>query len=150
MISRIRIAIVLSIALGAAFWLLFLRSTDFVAPSYISTSDGTQIEVSVADTPSGRTKGLSGTQSLRVGTGKLFIFDTPDTYGFWMKDMQYPLDIVWIDSSWKVVDITRNVLPETYPTIFLPPAPVQYVLEVNAGDTVTKSLEIGSSVTFQR
>ena len=150
MTSRIHKAIVLSIAAGAAFWLLFLRSTGPIDPSYLYTTTGTTIEVSVADTASSRARGLSGTDSLPWGTGKLFIFDTPDRYSFWMKDMRYPLDIVWIDSTWRVVDITYNVAPESYPTTFSPSIPVQYVLELNTGDEVTKSLSVGTELTFAR
>jgi uncharacterized membrane protein (UPF0127 family) len=148
MISRIHTAIVLSIAAGAAFWLLFLRSP--VESSYLYTDTGISIPVSIADTPIARARGLSGTQSLPQGTGKLFIFDTPDVYGFWMKDMRYSLDIVWIDSAWQVVGVTLDVAPETYPTTFFPPSAVQYVLELNTGDTSVDTLSVGTKLTFVR
>jgi hypothetical protein len=116
--------------------------------AYIVAGD-IRIPVSVADTDEARQKGLSGTPSLKRGTGKLFIFDTPGIYPFWMKDMHYSLDIVWIDSQWKVVDVTVSATPESYPTTFVSSVPVQYVLEVNAYEATVDNFHIGAQLQFQ-
>ncbi len=85
-------------------------------------------------------KAFPGTASLPPTAGKLFVFDTPDTYGFWMKDMNYSLDFVWINSAMKIIAITPNVAASTYPEVFYPPHPVQYVLEVDAGFSAKNNL----------
>lgn len=111
---------------------------------------GTQVRVSIAQTPQEQEQGLSGTPSLPENSGKLFIFNTPGTYGFWMKDMHYPLDLVWIDASHKIVDITESVAPDTYPQIFYPNSPVTAVLELNAGFSTKHGLSIGEMPSFKK
>ena len=91
------------------------------------------IRVELAKTDIERAKGLSGRPSLSPNTGLLFIFPRPSYYSFWMKDMKIPLDLIWIDESWMVIDITRNVSPDTYPLGYQPRQAAKFVLEVNAG-----------------
>lgn len=79
-----------------------------------------------------RQKGLSGRDSLMPGGGLLFVFGEPGRYPFWMKDMKFPIDIIWIAENKKVADISANISPATYPQNFFPRSPVKYVLEVNA------------------
>jgi len=95
---------------------------------------GQILSVEIADTATLRSKGLSNRPSLQTGTGMIFIFDKPDIYGFWMKDMNFPIDILWIDADWKIVSIEKNVSPDTYPKTFTPSKPIKYVLETNAGE----------------
>lgn len=76
--------------------------------------------------------------------GMLFIFPGETSPSFWMLGMLIPLDIVWIDGGLNVVGVTANVPPHGgsgSPTLYLPPQPVRYVLEVNAG--VAEELGIG-------
>lgn len=101
------------------------------------TVDGRTIQVEVADTEALREQGLSDRASLPAGRGMLFVFDEPGDYGFWMRNMRFPLDIVWLEregEGYRAVDITRNVLPDTFPQVFYPPRPVKYVLETNPGE----------------
>ncbi len=108
------------------------------------------IPVTIADTQPLRSQGLSGTPSLKTGTGKLFIFPKTAIQGFWMKDMQYPIDIVWIDEAWKVIGITEHVDPASYPTIFYAPAPVPYVLEINAGEAAVDNFGVGVQLRLEK
>lgn len=107
-----------------------------------------QFNVEVAATPLLRAQGLSGREKLSGDSGMLFIFDEPAIYSFWMKEMRFPLDIVWIDKSLNVVDITRNALPESYPETFSPKTPAQYVLEIPGGVAEEKDIKAGDAVTF--
>lgn len=91
----------------------------------------------VANTVDRRTRGLSGSEYLPPGTGMLFVFDSPGIYGFWMFDMQYPIDIIWLDEQFNPVYRVDNISPETYPEIFTPPIPVRYVIETNPGEIPT-------------
>lgn len=110
----------------------------------------THIPVTVADDPIEREQGLSNTPFLKANTGKLFIFESSSRPGFWMKDMQYSIDIIWISPDWHIVDITERATPESYPTLFFPREDVQYVLEVNAGFAKANDITIGQSVVFKK
>lgn len=96
-----------------------------------------------------RVRGLSGTASLPKDKGMLFVFDRDGRWGIWMKDMNYPIDILWLDTSKKVVDMTERVSPSSYPsTTFRPKAPARYVLELAAGSVAGASIAMGDQATF--
>jgi uncharacterized protein len=106
------------------------------------------IKVSIADSPEERRQGLSNQKSLPDKEGKLFVFDKSDYYGIWMKDMNFPIDIIWIDDERKIVHIEQNVSPNTYPTSYHPPIPARFVLEVNAFFASTFKIKVGDQVTI--
>lgn len=110
---------------------------------------GTRLLVEIASTPAQRTLGLSGRTSLSEGAGLLFIFPDDDRWGFWMKDMRFPIDIIWIDRNKRIVHIENNVLPESYPRVFLPAAAARYVLETNAGVSERSGWRVGDAVEIE-
>ena len=115
-------------ALGYSFF-----TTKTIDATESLTLDSIVVRYQRADTDALRTKGLSGTQYLANGEGMLFVYDEPTVPRFWMKDMNYAIDIIWISSDKRVVGIEQNISPETFPATFSPSTPVQYVLEVPAG-----------------
>lgn len=102
----------------------------------------------IADTDFLRERGLSYRGSLAPQTGMLFIFDTPRISRFWMKDMNFPLDIIWLDADKKVVHIEHSLSPSTYPDSFGPDTPTQYVIELNAGEVKRIGFVLGTKVNF--
>lgn len=104
------------------------------------------IEAEIVDTPELRQLGLSGRENLPEGRGMFFIFDEPSRHGFWMKDMNFAIDIVWIDEEYRIIGIEKEVVPETFPYVFRPEEPVKYVLELPAGFTSRNNIEIGAVV----
>ena len=108
----------------------------------------TVLQVEIAQTPEQKATGLSHRPALAEGRGMLFIFDTDGGHGIWMKDMQFPIDIIWIDAAMKVVHIEKSVAPDTYPEVFDSPTPARYVLEVPAGYTDGR-IAIGDAVTLE-
>ncbi len=108
----------------------------------------TTLQAEVADTDALRSQGLSGRDSLPDDTGMLFVFGIPGKYGFWMKDMKFALDLVWISPEKKIVAIDRDVSPESYPKAFLPPTDVEYVLEVPAGFSDTHRINVGENFSI--
>ncbi len=118
------------------------------SPAATLTIASTTIEIEYANTPELRTQGLSGRNALPKNSGLLFVFDTEERAGFWMKDMNFPIDILWIDESRTVVHIERAVTPESYPHIFYPAAKARYVLEVNAGFVEKHKITVGSFVVL--
>ncbi len=137
-----RVLITISILTGGALFLvLLLRSGQTPAPAIalpgkydaILEGENFSLQVSVADSPEEREQGLSGITALPEGAGKLFVFDIPGRYGFWMKDMRYDLDIVWLNEDFRIVGITQNARADSYPEIFYPPTDILYAVEVPAG-----------------
>lgn len=108
------------------------------------------ISVNVANTQSQREQGLSGRQALGADSGMLFVFDTPGIYGFWMKDMNFPIDILWLDQDYKIVYIEKSVSPSTYPKVFYPDSLSRYVLEIPSGQSKLLNIKIGDIVKFVR
>ena len=112
------------------------------------TVGATTLQVEIAQTTEQKITGLSYRPSLAEGRGMLFIFDTDGEHGIWMKDMQFPIDIIWIDAAMKVVHIEQAVAPDTYPQVFASPTPARYVLEVPAGYAKGR-MTIGDTVTLK-
>lgn len=102
--------------------------------------------ITIADTPSSRTQGLSGTPSLAQNAGMLFVFSSSSKKEFWMKDMAYPIDIIWIDAEWRVTGVVSEASPDSYPASFPSPINTRYALEVNAGVAATLGVGVGSII----
>lgn len=106
---------------------------------YYAEVDGQKVAVDIADSDEERIRGLSG----REEQSMLFIFDKEDFYGIWMKDMLFPIDIIWIDKDLKVVHVERDISPETHPEVFQPETKALYILEIPTG---LITVEIGDIV----
>jgi uncharacterized membrane protein (UPF0127 family) len=112
------------------------------------------VSVELAVTPEQQANGLSRRDPLPPGTGMLFPYRAPATLAFWMKDMRFPLDIIWIGPDCRVVDISRNApapppnTPDQALPVYEPKAPAQYVLEVTAGEARRLSIAEGSQAIF--
>jgi hypothetical protein len=104
--------------------------------------------VDLAQTSNEQTQGLSGRVALKGNEGMLFVYSTSTAPDFWMKDMNFPLDIIWIDQNKKIIEITPNISPNTFPTTFSPKKPVRYVLEVPADTAAKNNLKIGDLIHF--
>ena len=118
-------------------------TSDYREDLVILVGTSTLLKLEVATSSEAREQGLSNRPSLPADQGLLFIFPEPKFYGFWMKEMNFAIDIIWLDEDGVVVDITKEALPETYPEVFYPPTPIKYVIEVNANYAEGKKLELG-------
>lgn len=142
------VVIVTSIFLYQNYWDEFkatLFEEETVHTIYIGSS---AISVTVADTEEERIKGLSGVVSLREREGKLFVFDRDGRFGIWMKEMNIPLDIIWIDKNLKIVHIVENVSPESFPEVFAPETDARFVLEMNAHFVSSLRAKVGDVLTL--
>jgi uncharacterized membrane protein (UPF0127 family) len=127
---------------------IFTTSTESLDAS--STAAGSILEIGsakirfeTATTVAAQEHGLSDRASLAADAGLLFIFPQPDYIGIWMKDMNFPIDVIWLDSTMKVIYIVPNMTPESYPKVYTPTSPAAYVLEVNAGVAARENIKIG-------
>ncbi len=105
--------------------------------------------VSVADTQAKQTKGLSFKKRMKESRGMLFVFDEMKQNNFWMKDMYFPLDIIFFDENKKVVYVVSNVTPESYPETFGGEVLSKYVLEINASLAEKYNIKIGDEFYFK-
>ena len=128
------------ILLGYVF--LFKNEKKIYTPNKI-------YKVSIAQTKEELELGLSNTKNLKKDTVKLFIFNKPDYYGFWMKDMLYPIDIVFLDEQMNVISYYDNVTPKTYPNTFYPDRPALYVMEMNTNERSISGLDKNIKVYYK-
>lgn len=149
---RIIIAIVIIIIIGALVFFLFNRRTPvpFTKHGPTATIKGHTFYVTLAQTDQQKVTGLSNTNSLPQDEGMYFPFDTAGYYGFWMKEMRYPLDILFIHNN-KIVSLYQNIQPpkdaNTPLQVYKPTEPADGVLEINAGKAKQYGIKTGDSVT---
>ena len=106
------------------------------------------IQVHVARSPEEWRQGLSGLSGLGENEGMFFIFNKSNFYYMWMKDMKFPIDIIWIGDDLKILDYKANVSPASYPETFVSKQPARYVLEINAGWIKNNNIEIGAKIVY--
>ena len=122
--------------IGICFWFIFQNKINDSVPkneklieeiqnivkkeqNYINFGN-LRLNVEIIKTEEERVKGLSLREKLDNDSVVLFVFDKPNFYGIWMKEMLFPIDIAWLDENKKIVSIEANVSPQTYPKIFYP------------------------------
>ncbi len=110
----------------------------------------TTVKASVADSWPDRIRGLSGTILLPEDVVKLFVFDSSGLHSIWMKDMNYSIDIIWLDENGKIVHIVEEASPESYPAMFVPKASAKYVIETVAGFVKKNQITKSSIVTLPK
>ncbi len=106
---------------------------------------GHRITAEYARTPAEQQQGLSGRDSLPADTALVFPFPSPQTPTFWMKDMRFPIDIVWVAGR-RVIDISASVPADDGATRYSPPSPVDEVFELPAGWCVVHDVAVGDRV----
>lgn len=104
--------------------------------------------VEIANDPAEMVKGLSGRESLAGNRGMLFLFGAPTIQTFWMKGMNFPLDIIWIKGN-TVAGFAKNAPPDNSqaPAIYASPEPVDKVLEINAGLVKKLGINVGDKIS---
>lgn len=135
---------------AAAFLIVFVPSTSVPSYGSVAFADDTKIIVEIADSPVERARGLSGREEIQESFGMLFLFPEPDVYSFWMPDMNFAIDIIWIQDD-MVIDVDEEVSPEgTLPLArYVPDEPVNRVLEVRAGFVQRHKIDIGERLDIR-
>ncbi len=128
--------------------------TSFNEGSFLQTKvqylkiAGVTIKADLALSSDSQIKGLSGRKDLKSDEGMLFVFDRPGKYQFWMKGMNFPIDIIWIGEDSRVVYIKENASPESYPESFVSDKEARYVLEVISSFSQKNNLKVGDKIEF--
>ena len=110
---------------------------------------GEKFEIEIADTNESRTLGLSNRDSLAKRKGLLFVFDQDGIYQFWMKDLNFDIDIIWLDNEKRIVHMEQSVSPSTYPELFRSSVPARYVLELISGTALRLKIKNGDVIDFK-
>lgn len=143
--NTVKIVSLLIVVVFAVFVVLALQRNH----GNTVTIHGEKLSVEIAQSRQAMAKGLSDRDLLPEYSGMLFVYQYPLIPSFWMKDMHFPIDIIWIGQDWKVADITENISLDSFPHIFSPKVLVQYVLEVNALWAKNHAISIGDTVTLR-
>ncbi|MBI2023237.1 DUF192 domain-containing protein [Candidatus Giovannonibacteria bacterium] len=139
--------IIIAPILAAVFFALNRDKTENAAVEI----GGVTIAAEIARTPRERAKGLSGREGLAQDEGMLFIFSNPALYDFWMKDMKFPIDIIWINNG-KIVYIAENAKPpapntlDNELTVYHPTELASYVFEVQSAFVEQHGIKVGDDV----
>jgi len=107
-----------------------------IAPPY-AVINGHIFRLEIADDEATRIQGLSKRPFLPEDTAMLFIYQDKDYLAFWMKDTLFPLDILFLDSNRRIVDIQtmqpKPGVPDQELRLYQSSAPAMYAIEMNSG-----------------
>lgn len=137
------IALIIFFLLGYHFW----TAVNFDNIKYVKIA-GQDIKVELATTKETRALGLSSREELKENEGMLFVFDKLGNYSFWMKDMNFPIDMIWIGEDKRIAYIKKDARPELYPETYGGETSAKYVLEVVSGFSDKNNLKVGDKVEF--
>jgi uncharacterized protein len=136
------VALALALAARAAV------ATPVVVPLTLPSGKVLQAEVMVSDED--RAMGLMFRPSLPLDRGMIFLFETGDFHGIWMKNCKFPIDILWLDEDRKIVHVAESVPPckaEPCP-VYKPLRKAAWVIELNAGQARREKAVVGATVRF--
>ncbi len=105
-------------------------------------------DIEVASSEQAHEKGLSDRSCIGANQAMLFEFTEPGNYGFWMKDMQFDIDIVWLDDSKTITHIEQNLTAVSYPKVFYPNALSRFVIELRGGTASLLDLRMGEKLQW--
>lgn len=150
------------LVLTAVALTLYFQNTDLTDLPFVPqktvvkklTVNNYTLLVEIVDNQAKRAKGLGGRQSLATGAGMLFIFPDEGKHPFWMKDLKFALDFIWIKGD-QVIDVTENIPPPA-PTqkdaslpIYESKENIDKVLEVNSGTVQRLGIKAGDIVKLE-
>jgi uncharacterized membrane protein (UPF0127 family) len=112
--------------------------------------DGFAVTAKLAVTDEERQLGLMFREKINPDQGMLFVFEEEGFHSFWMKNMRFSLDILWLDKDKRIVHVERNIPPckklpcPSYATQY----PAKYVLEIKAGSVDEHKLKMFDGLEF--
>ncbi len=151
--SRVRVGsparasvVIIAVALGITFLVVFMRESESAGPRL--QGKDTVYALEIADSEEERIRGLSGWERLAENTGMLFVFDPPEQACMWMKSMHFSIDMLWLDTAKKIIDMSADVSPQTFPKLFCATKPASYVLELPSGTIAGQSFAVGQTLNI--
>ena len=123
-------------------------------PNYKKTTisiNGINVTMAIASSDELRIRGLSGIENMNENEGMLFLFDEPSKQGFWMNKMNFPIDIIWLNSNNKVVHIEKQLEPCKLflaCPVYNPEIDSLYVIELRSGFVDDHSIKNDMIIDF--
>lgn len=142
--TKYRVATFIALVALVAASVSLYRTNPYSQGATSAEFGGVPLEIEYATTSSAMLRGLAGREYIPEGYGMLFVFSNDSYHGIWMKDMQVPIDIFWLDAQGHVISISPYVATSTYPDVFYPSKPARYVLETRAGFANAYGIRIGT------
>jgi hypothetical protein len=133
----------------------FLTGISIPANRYLKADmsvNSYKMIVDLALTQDQQTKGLAVKSHMNESEGMLFVFQQPSRPSFWMKDMKFPIDIIWLGANRSVVYIAPNLEPcpsQSNCPGYVPNRDSLYVLETTAGFSHRHNVTVGTQTNFQ-
>ena len=121
-----------------------------VTPIRIFLPDGESIIADLVSSEEDRARGLMFRDTINEDQGMLFVFESEGLYSFWMKNMNFSIDILWLDEQKRIVHVEKNVPPckkEPCPS-YATTIPAKYVLELKAGSIEKRELKLNDKIDF--
>lgn len=112
--------------------------------------DGFTVTAELAVTDEERQQGLMFREDLRENQAMLFVFEEEGIHSFWMKNMRFPIDIIWLDKDRRIIHIEPQVPAcqrDPCPS-YSPGRPAQYVLELRSGCAEKHGLRLNDILAF--
>jgi len=124
---------------------------SFFKKPAVAIIDNQNFNINVAVLEKDKEVGLSEMNSISQNQGMIFLFDKPEYYSFWMKNMKFPIDIIFINND-QIVTIRDNakvIMSEETPMIYSSTQPADKVLEIQAGLSKKYNFKIGDKVKYE-
>ncbi len=128
------------------FWGLLVMNKSRTAEIYINKT--IRYEAPVMQTQNELRKGLMFVREMPKNKGMLFDFNGYKDIAMWMKNTYIPLDMIFIDCAFQIIDIFENAEPLSEKLI-KPRGKVCYVLEINGGEVARQGIEIGQRIEIR-
>lgn len=112
--------------------------------------DKTKVSALIADSSTKRMIGLMHRKSLDNNQGMLFTFDAEAKHAVWMRNMNFPIDIMWLDKNKNIIDIKTDLKPARFLefTTYEPKSDAKYAIELPARFIKKNSISTASRVNF--
>ncbi|MDQ3065086.1 MAG: DUF192 domain-containing protein [bacterium] len=142
---------IIAVIFGFKYYFVDYQNNNQIQPdnTFVIKVGSLEFKSEVMDTPELKAKGLSGKTGLEADQAMLFTYDQPGNYCFWMKDMLFSIDMIWLNMDKTINTIHKNVSPDTYPDqSFCPVTPAQYIVEVAAGTADANNWQKDTQFSF--
>lgn len=154
------VLIIFAVFFGVLFWYFGGSGITDELPYYLKkvTNDiatiklgSTKITAEIVTTPAAQARGLSGRERLPEGRGMLFKFSKPGIYTITMREMLFPIDIIWIKDG-RVVHMQNNAPAPAVgedPVLYTPSQESTYILEVRQEVIEASGIRVGDEVSIE-
>ncbi len=149
LIKRNGVAIIITAVLAVMLYVAIVFVMDnMIGRTKLTLGDGVY-SAKLATNRDERDTGLGGLGSLGESRALVMAFPEDGLWGVWMKDMKFPIDIIWLDSAKKVIHIEQEISPDIGTSrTFYPRSPARYVVELPSGSVKLKSIKLKQTANF--